>query len=863
MPIQGSTTASYVFGARITPQSDTLVFLPFDGTAGDTSTEDRSPPRKYVTFYGSAALDTNSKFGSTSLALNGGQDRVEVALTERTYTTFTIEAWVNYRNFTTYAPIVSLGLDEDNCLEYATDGQRIRTRIRQGGIDVFNIATPITAIFKNVWRHYVLICDGTNMRFMIDGTTYGFYPNQTFPYPADRLTVGNFLKGINSIGSIDGYIDEVRLSKTVKYGDPYDPPIISLIYTDPPQFTIRNITGDIAQSSTTTFSINGNNFRPDLTIVRLIDTVTKNTLITSSTVTYVNNQTITATSDTSLTTIPANTVLDVRLESPITYQTATAVAAITVSNSPIWVTPSGSLGIVLDSNRLFSQQLQSTIPDNSSITYSLGSGTLPPGISISSSGLINGLAFQTLSTTVFNFTIRAIANNDLARFSTRTFSIIVAAAAPTWSTPAGNLGTYLDSNRLINITLVATIQTGDPISYTVVSGSLPPNTTLNSFSGVLFGTTSPVATDTTYTFTVRAVASGDQYRAVDRTFTITVNAVSIAFSTAASLGSNLDLSATALSVAATASSGTITYSLQSGTLPAGCSLNTSTGSLGTTTTVTSTTDYTFTIRATTTSANIFVDRTFTYRITFTTDGSTSARAGASALAIKQLTGTTTDGLYFIRPGSGAVQQIYCDMNTDGGGWMMIARSHPTNGPGSGWGWTGDLIGGVTDFTQAYQAGWGARFHNNGATFSEWIFGNRANVNNNAWGPFIYKRSNFNYTTFYTSDTQQSADYTTLKSNTSVYGSALPPGMQSAIGFAATGTANNIYYMRDCCGFSSYGGTPTGMNTTYCGSDSVVYYAGPWCGGSSSDGNGNFLNNVSVTGGGNIYGGTNQYMIMVR
>ena len=222
-----------------------------------------------------------------------------------------------------------------------------------------------------------------------------------------------------------------------------------------------------------------------------------------------------------------------------------------------------------------------------------------------------------------------------------------------------------------------------------------------------------------------------------------------------------------------------------------------------------------------------------------------------------------DGYYLLYPGgtSAAPQWVWCDMTTNGGGYMLIARTHPStvNYNGTNWGWQGGKIGDVRDFSQAYQAGWYTYWHNN-ATFTEYIFGNRANINNNSWGYFIYQVSGINYTNFLTSDSQQGYSNNTLKYDTNVYGTTSYPGMQGAVGYPTTGTANNIYYMRDCCGFAGYDGYPTYMSTTYCGA--TFYYSGPWCGGSSTDGSGNFLANSYVSNG-LTFGGTNQYMIMVR
>jgi hypothetical protein len=222
-----------------------------------------------------------------------------------------------------------------------------------------------------------------------------------------------------------------------------------------------------------------------------------------------------------------------------------------------------------------------------------------------------------------------------------------------------------------------------------------------------------------------------------------------------------------------------------------------------------------------------------------------------------------DSYYLLYPnGRGNTGQlVYCDMTTDGGGWMMVTRSHPSvvNYNGTNWGWKGSIIGNVQDFSQAYQAGWQTYWNATGNTFTEYIFGNQRTNFDNSWGPFIYKVAGINYNTFFTSDTQQGYSNSTIQSNTDVYGTTAYPGMQGAVGFTDTATSSNFYYMRDCCGFAGYGGFATSMATVYCGAG--FYYSGPWCGGSTTTGGVYDYNSFDASG--LRYGGTNQYMIMVR
>ena len=147
-----------------------------------------------------------------------------------------------------------------------------------------------------------------------------------------------------------------------------------------------------------------------------------------------------------------------------------------------------------------------------------------------------------------------------------------------------------------------------------------------------------------------------------------------------SLGTYLDRNETiSTSVSATDPDGdTITYSIASGSLPSGVSLNSSSGAItGDPGYVASDTTYPFTISA---SANTQSEnRVFNLLIKRAIDGSASDRAAPSARYIKELTGTTTDGFYWIQtPDMTTPQQIFCDMNNEGGGWMLLFMNQGGN-----------------------------------------------------------------------------------------------------------------------------------------------------------------------------------------
>jgi hypothetical protein len=215
--------------------------------------------------------------------------------------------------------------------------------------------------------------------------------------------------------------------------------------------------------------------------------------------------------------------------------------------------PGGTVGTA------YSQTLAAT--GDPTIAWTVDSGALPGGLTLSSAGVISGTP---TAASTFNFTVKATngAGND-----TKALSIVVAAApvAPTITTaslPGGTVGTAYSQ------TLAAT---GDPtIAWTIDSGVLPGGLTLSS-AGVISGT--PTAAGT-FNFTVKAAnGAGNATKALSIVVTTGGGSPVAPTITTTTLPGGTTGTAYSQTLAATGTA-PITWTVDSGTLPGGLSLST-------------------------------------------------------------------------------------------------------------------------------------------------------------------------------------------------------------------------------------------------------------------------------------------------
>ena len=160
-----------------------------------------------------------------------------------------------------------------------------------------------------------------------------------------------------------------------------------------------------------------------------------------------------------------------------------------MSSHPVWTTPSGAIGTYPSEVAMSFQFVASVTAPGTSITYAKLSGSLPPGLTINSTGLLSGTPGITTQDTAYQFVVRV--TDDLGKIADRGFNITVSGvASPTFTTPTGTILSANDSTWIeLPIEYSNPVST-NPISIRVVQGQLPPGLEINS-NGLIRGYAKP------------------------------------------------------------------------------------------------------------------------------------------------------------------------------------------------------------------------------------------------------------------------------------------------------------------------------------------------------------------------------------
>jgi hypothetical protein len=244
-----------------------------------------------------------------------------------------------------------------------------------------------------------------------------------------------------------------------------------------------------------------------------------------------------------------------------TYNLTITCPVITVTNP---ATSTGTAGTA------FSQTFTQS-GGQGGVTFTLASGTLPAGLTLSSAGLLSGTPTQTGS---FPITVTVTDGNGCTGTGS-TYTLVINCQTITVTNPATTTGT---AGTAFSQSFTQTGAIGGA-SFSLNSGSLPAGLTLSA-GGLLSGT--PTQTGS-FPITVK-VTDGNGCTGISATYTLVIGCQTITVTNPATSTGTIQV-AFSQTFTQTGAIGSATFSLNSGSLPAGLTLS-SAGVLSGTPTVT-------------------------------------------------------------------------------------------------------------------------------------------------------------------------------------------------------------------------------------------------------------------------------------
>lgn len=359
--------------------------------------------------------------------------------------------------------------------------------------------------------------------------------------------------------------------------------------------------------------------------------------------------------------VTASTVVTVTAAS-ISDPAQKAVATITILPAPV-VTVSPT-GVELDSAQVLPMTATVTNDStNAGVTWTTSVGTIPSASTGGSGGsYTNSFTAPAITTTGTVALIKATSVRDTTAVGQAQIRLWPALKFPTATLPGGTVGQAYSSNAI-----ATAVADGAPYkTFALASGSLPAGISLTA-DGLLTGT--PTATGSSV-FSVKVTDNSAVPASVTTSFTLNVSGLAISNTGVPGGVSGVAYSTTTL--AATGASGTVTWSIVSGALAPGMSLDPSTGVISGTPASPGT--YSPTFKATDATGNS-AQKLLAYTIAFVMNVPTPTVADATAgTAITPITLQPTGGrspyTFTVSSGSTLPAGITLARVPSGTGWVL-------------------------------------------------------------------------------------------------------------------------------------------------------------------------------------------------
>jgi len=262
-------------------------------------------------------------------------------------------------------------------------------------------------------------------------------------------------------------------------------------------------------------------------------------------------------------------------------QKVTKALSITIVQQLVITNASLPTGAV---NSVYSATLQSS-GGTPTVSWAISVGTLPAGLTLNAvSGAITGTP---TTAGMSSFTVQATDSGTPQQIATKQFNIIInpVLAISTTSLASGTVGTAYSQSLQTNGGGVP------PIAWSITLGSLPPGLTLNAGTGVISGTPT-TATGSPFNFTVQAADSGTPQQTASKALSISMATAPLSVATTGLPDGVVGQSYNNAMLQSAGGNPPVTWSVSVGALPAGLTLNASTGAITGSPTTAGTTNFT-------------------------------------------------------------------------------------------------------------------------------------------------------------------------------------------------------------------------------------------------------------------------------